>query len=75
VDGWLRSKAEALLAKPKLQNINWGSHRLKIIGLVGLTLNDDSLIQQALDGFRKHVGQDLQPTGASVDYRMRDALE
>lgn len=73
-DAWLRNKAETLLAKPKLQTINWGSHRLKMIGLIGLTLKDDSLTERALSLFRTHVGQDLQRSGSSVDYQQRDAL-
>jgi hypothetical protein len=74
VDNWLRSKAETLLTRGKPERNNWVSHRLKIVGLVGLVLDDESLTQQALAGFRHHVEEDLYPDGSSLDFQTRDAL-
>jgi hypothetical protein len=74
VDDWLRAKAETLLTKGKPEINNWASHRLQVIGLVGLALDDKSLNQQAVEGFGKHVAEDLYPDGSSLDFHTRDAL-
>ncbi len=73
VDTWLQSKAKAL-AKVKGFGGNWPCHRLKIIGLVGLTLGDSSLTKQAIDGFRQQVNKDIQSDGACEDFHVRDAM-
>ena len=74
IDNWLRTKAVTLLEKAKSEKNNWANHRLKIVGLIGLTLNDEVLIQQALQGFREQVGAGLEPDGSSLDFKTRDAL-
>jgi hypothetical protein len=74
VDDWLRTKAETLLSKGKPERNNWVSHRLQIVGLVGLVLDDESLTQQAVEGFRNHVEEDLYLDGSSLDFQTRDAL-
>ena len=74
VDGWLRGKAKTLLAKETKFGGNWPCHRLKIVGLVGLTIGDESLFAQAVDGFRKQVAKDIRPDGSCSDFYVRDSL-
>src|SRR5208283_2615222 len=53
---------------------NFVSHGLKIIGLVGLTLGNESLTKDAMGGFRTHIKEDLEPDGSTTDFHARDAL-
>ena len=39
-----------------------------------ITLNDQSLISQAIDGYRKQVAKDIGPNGACSDFYVRDSL-
>ena len=73
-DAWLRQKAETLMLRESGFGGNWPCHRLKIIGLVGFTLNDPSLITEAIDGYRKQVARDIGPDGACRDFYVRDSL-
>ncbi len=73
VDGWLRSKAEALKSKRLRQN-NWGAHEIKIVGLIGLTLDDQSLTDWAIDHFKHQVAEEIKADGATTDFYDRDAL-
>jgi len=74
VDAWLRHKAETLLLREPGFGGNWPCHRLQIVGLVGFTVNDQSLITQAIDGYRKQVARDIRPNGACGDFYVRDSL-
>jgi hypothetical protein len=74
VDAWLRSKANALARELTGFGGNWPCHRLKIVGLVGLTIGDRSLADKAMSGFRKQVAKDIHPNGACNDFYVRDAL-
>ncbi len=73
-DAWLRHKAETLMLKEHGFGGNWPCHRLEIIGLVGFTLNDQSLITQAIDGYHRQVAKDIRPNGACSDFYVRDSL-
>jgi Alginate lyase len=73
-DAWFRNKAETLMLREKGFGGNWPCHRLQIAGLVGFTLNDQSLISQAIDGYRKQVAKDIGPNGACSDFYVRDSL-
>lgn len=74
VDQWLQLKAERLWKSTKGRTGNWQSHRLKIVGLIGLTVNDPALWKFASDGYRKQIGMNIAPDGASDDFKKRDAL-
>jgi hypothetical protein len=77
VDAWLRQAADAEIEsaeKGKGTKNNWHSHRLKIIGLVGLLLEDKKLIQYTIKAFEKHIDRNLEPDGSSLDFHERDAL-
>ena len=78
IDRWLLQAAEAEIESaakhPASTKNNWQSHRLKIVGLVGLLLDDKRLIDYAAKGFREHVDRNLEPDGSSYDFHERDAL-
>ena len=74
VDGWLRDKATVLWSSPRGLTDNWFSHRLKIAGLIGWTINDPALIAETADGFHRQMNNNFKPDGASTDFYKRDAL-
>ena len=78
VDGWLNAVADAEIASrhPKSDTSfnNWNSHRLKIVGLIGLVLGNAGDWDYARSGYREQVERDLYPDGRSWDLEERDAL-
>lgn len=74
IDGWLRNKAKVLWANPKGHELNWQSHRLKIVGLVAATIGDKVLWELADEGFKKHIETNFDARGVSLDFKRRDAL-
>ena len=73
-DAWLREKANVAWQDHRGLTGNWYSHRLKIVGLIGWTIGDATLANEAVAGYRKHIVGNLKPDGASSDYYLRDAL-
>ena len=74
VDDWLRTKASVLWNDRRGLTENWYSHRLKTVGLIGWTINDPTLISEAMDGFHRQINDNFKPDGASMDFYLRDAL-
>jgi hypothetical protein len=74
VDDWLRHKANVLWADHRGLSENWYSHRLKIVGLIGWTIGDQSLIAKTVRGFHQQINRNFKPDGASTDFYLRDAL-
>lgn len=74
VDDWLRTKATGLWSSKRGLTENWFSHRLKIVGLIGWTLGDPALVNEAVDGFHRQINRNFKPDGASTDFYLRDAL-
>jgi hypothetical protein len=78
VEHWLRQMARLELQSAQTNSVtasnNWNSHRLKIVGLIGFLLQDTSLIEQAVRGFKKQIEVNLYPDGSSFDFHQRDAL-
>jgi hypothetical protein len=66
----------ALAEKNRRQtpNNNWEAKRLKIIGIIGNILQDESLKKYAVEGFKKYIASAYFPDGTSNDLRDRDAL-
>lgn len=73
VDGYLRRLFDAELGAEPRSN-NWQSHRLKIMGLAAYVLNDSTLINTAVEGFKRQIEVNLRPDGSSTDLHDRDAL-
>lgn len=78
IEKWLRQVAEAEVRsahdRPSSTKNNWQSHRLKIVGLVGLLLDDRKLIDWAIAAYKEHVDHALNADGSSLDFYQRDAL-
>ncbi len=78
VDDWLRRLAQAELRTGETNSVtsfnNWNSHRVKLVGLIGLLLEDKSLSDEALRKFRRQIEANLKPDGSSYDFHERDAL-
>ncbi len=78
VETWLKRVAATEMASRKERNAtgmnNWNSHRLKIVGLIGFTLADKTLIKYAVDGYKTQIEANLHPDGSSYDFHERDAL-
>jgi len=74
IDDWLRKKASVLWADHRGLSENWYSHRLKIVGLIGWTINDPALIAEVVNGFHRQISRNFKPDGASTDFYLRDAL-
>lgn len=74
VDDWLREKANVLWKDKRGLTENWFSHRLKIVGLTGWTIGDETLIAEAVSGFHRQINDNFKPDGASTDFYKRDAL-
>ena len=74
VDGWLRHKATVLWNDRRGLSDNWFSHRLKVAGLIGWTIDDGTLVAEAVDGFHRQINRNFKPDGASTDFYLRDAL-
>lgn len=78
IDSWLKSIAEAELksfsffTKNPYNNIN--SHRIKIITLIGMILNDKKYISYAESALRLQIEKNLKEDGSSWDFWERDAL-
>ncbi|HEY4416928.1 MAG TPA: alginate lyase family protein, partial [Verrucomicrobiae bacterium] len=74
IENWLRHKAEVLWKDHRGLTENWFSHRLKIVGLIGWTLNDAALIEKTVTGFQRQINSNFKPDGASTDFYKRDAF-
>ena len=74
VDAWLRERATLLWNSKRGLTENWYSHRLKIVGLIGWTIGDPTLIADVVNGFHGQINRNFEPDGASTDFYKRDAL-
>ena len=74
VDEWLRRKAIVLWENRRKVGDNWYSHRLKIVGLIGWTINDPALTADTVEGFQQQINHNLRANGAASDFYIRDAL-
>jgi hypothetical protein len=74
VDGWLNTRAAVLWNSKRGLTENWYSHRLKIVGLIGWTTGDPTLIAEVVRGFHRQINLNFKPDGASTDFYKRDAL-
>lgn len=78
VDTWLHKMADVEIANRNDRSTtaknNWNSHRLKVVGLIGLLLPDQKLIDYAVNGYKQQIADDLNADGTSFDFHERDAL-
>ncbi len=76
MDAWLQHKAETLWKSTFSVGFggNWYSHRLKIVGLIGLTIGDDSMVQHVAEGYHKQIKAMIKPDGATTEFYIRDSI-
>lgn len=80
IENWFRAIAKAEMTFPKMAKgkitamNNWNSHRLKIVGEIAWTLNDDELKKYTLDNLKMQLAANLNADGTSFDFLERDAL-
>jgi hypothetical protein len=74
IDEWLRERALKTWENPRVRRENWQSHRLKMVGLIGATIEDPALWRIADRAFREQIRENFSANGESVDFRRRDAL-
>jgi len=53
---------------------NWNAHRLKVVGEIGYTLNNQELINWTIDNLKSHININLYADGTSLDFKERDAM-
>ncbi|MDE1181287.1 alginate lyase family protein [Paraburkholderia sp.] len=53
---------------------NWQSHRVKLIAMAAFTLDNRKLIDAAQRLYIEHIGDNIAPDGATIDFTERDAL-
>jgi hypothetical protein len=79
VDAHLQGVAAAEMASAKKdannQYNNWHSHRLKIVGLIALSLHDRPLIEQIARMYRDQIDHNIESDGSTTDFHERDALD
>ena len=74
MEEWMRKIASLQMARERTPNNNWQAKRMKIIGIIGCILDDDSLQQFAIEGFKEFIGTAYYADGTSRDLKQRDAL-
>ncbi len=73
VDAWLQGKADKLMGKNEPDN-NWGAHAAKMVGLIGLTIQDPKAVDWAIHRFKHQIKVEFRANGATSDFYERDAL-
>ncbi len=53
---------------------NWNSHRVKLVTLAAVALDDESMWARARTQFIAHLGRNLRKDGSTLDFEERDAL-
>lgn len=74
---WLRSLAEAYLGSADTRRFkadNWESHRVKLLTITGMALNDQVIVDSARSRIRRQISANLLPDGSSTDFHERDAV-
>nr|WP_262895536.1 alginate lyase family protein [Galbibacter mesophilus] len=74
VTTWMQSIAKKQVNRKSTPNNNWQSKRLKIIGIIGCVINDESLKLFALEGIKEYISSAYFPDGTSNDLKTRDAM-
>ncbi len=80
INGWLMQVADAEITNPRFQSSNrsvynnWNSHRIKVVGLIGYTLNNKAYEQFTDTSIKKQILENLYANGSGFDFEERDAL-
>ncbi|WP_115717798.1 alginate lyase family protein [Gallaecimonas mangrovi] len=74
VEGYLGLMQAHQLDKHNEWHNNWQSHRIKLVTLGAVALNDKKLLALAHQAFRQQLAKNIQPGGEVWDFQYRDAL-
>jgi hypothetical protein len=74
MEDWMREIVRMEMERKRTPNNNWQAKRMKMIGIIGCILDDQSYQDFALEGFKKYLGSAYYADGTSRDLRQRDAL-
>jgi hypothetical protein len=80
IAGWLSKTALTEINSKRMQGNrgtavnNWNAHRLKIVGEIGYTLNNQQYINWTIENLKKHIAINLNEDGTSLDFKQRDAM-
>lgn len=80
IETWMRQIAEKEstryqnIDKPGAAKDNWHSKRVKIVGTIGILLNDKNFIDYGTNGYKLYIADGLYADGTSNDLKHRDAL-
>ncbi len=55
-------------------NNNWQSHRIKLVTMMAVALNDDELFHAARRLFQAQIGANMHGDGEVIDFEERDAM-
>ncbi len=55
-------------------NNNWQSHRVKLVTMIAVALNDEALFAEARRLFRTQIEANIHPDGEVLDFAERDAM-
>lgn len=53
---------------------NWNSYRVRIITRISYAINDQELIDHAIDLYKKQISNNIDSNGVTVDFKERDAI-
>ncbi|WP_406824435.1 alginate lyase family protein [Pedobacter sp. KACC 23697] len=80
IEQWLTETAWAEINSKRMKTgrataiNNWNAHRVKEVGEIGYTLNNQDFITWAVDHLKSHININLYPDGTSLDFKERDAM-
>jgi len=81
IASWLMQVADAEISNPRFHSANrssmynnWNSHRIKVVGLIGYTLNNKTYQQFTDTSIKKQILENLYANGSGFDLEERDAL-
>lgn len=75
IEDWLRQLALIEMATQRdSPQGNWHAKRIKIVGLIGIVLQEEKFINYARQEFQHYVASSLRPDGTSYDFEHRDAI-
>lgn len=80
IEKWLNETAWAEINSKRMKAgrataiNNWNAHRLKEVGEIGYALNNQELINWAIDNLKSHININLYADGTSLDFKERDAM-
>ncbi|MDF9800593.1 hypothetical protein OKW21_005856 [Catalinimonas alkaloidigena] len=74
VNQWLVRIAEGEMANPNIPENNWKAKQIKLVGTIGLVVENQAYVQYATENFKAYVDKSLYGDGSSRDLEQRDAL-